>query len=256
MHLQYGHSTSRASTGAILHLIGLATLVVLLFLAATTLADPAITPIAHLPRELSHIGTDSIVRPKEPLKAIYPQAAIDSGKGCDLWLRVFINKKGRADTVAVFSLSDSSCGFLEAAAAAAYNGKFYKKKGGYWGYMPFRFVCDASLGCQAPADTVVTSAFGDSARFSAPKMIKTVNPKYPEVSKLFRESGKVYVRSLVSRSGEVLAADIVCSSGYPRLDWVALDAAYKNQYSPSFVDGKPSAVVITYKVTFSLEGER
>ena len=85
-----------------------------------------------------------------------------------------------------------------------------------------------------------------------PEMIKTVNPEYPEEAKAADDSGVVWIKALIDKTGKVREVQIQKSSGYKILDDAAASAAWKNEFKPALTDGKPVATWITYKVSFTL----
>jgi TonB family protein len=55
----------------------------------------------------------------------------------------------------------------------------------------------------------------------------------------------------ITAEGKVEAASVVESSGSPELDDAAVAAAYKFEFEPAEIDGKPAPVKITYRYVFS-----
>ena len=51
-----------------------------------------------------------------------------------------------------------------------------------------------------------------------------MNPKYPPMSKKLGKKGKVVLKALVDDSGNAKIVEIKQSSGYQRLDGIALEA--------------------------------
>lgn len=75
---------------------------------------------------------------------------------------------------------------------------------------------------------------------------------YPLMSQRFREQGTVRVRFLIKRDGTVNNAEIMRSSGYPRLDKAAMDAVKTWRFTPATEDGKPVDSWYQTELTFKL----
>lgn len=88
-----------------------------------------------------------------------------------------------------------------------------------------------------------------------PKLVKKVNPVYPEVAVLEKVEGVVVLEVTIDEQGKVKAARIVSYSP-PILNQAALDAVRQWRYEPFVKDGKAKPVTFTVTVTFSLDQER
>ena len=56
---------------------------------------------------------------------------------------------------------------------------------------------------------------------NAGDLVLTIRPEYPRASRSMGEEGEVLIRALVSVDGKISSAQVVRSSGYPRLDEAA-----------------------------------
>jgi protein TonB len=81
------------------------------------------------------------------------------------------------------------------------------------------------------------------------KLIRKVEPVYPELAKRARVQGKVVLVVTVDEEGSV--ADINIASGHPLLDEAAVTAVRQWKYSPTLLNGEPVSVIATVTVTFS-----
>jgi TonB family protein len=100
---------------------------------------------------------------------------------------------------------------------------------------------------------------GDAVRavgqIQPPKLIKQVNPVYPEKARQARVEGIVILEAKADEQGNVTDARILRS--IPVLDQAALDAVKQWKYEPMLIDGKPRKVVFTVTVRFMLkEGDK
>lgn len=79
-------------------------------------------------------------------------------------------------------------------------------------------------------------------------------PPYPPMSRRLGESGRVIVRVLIGTDGRAQDARIQKSSGYERLDQVALDTVRNRwRYKPGTRDGVPEAMWFNVPLNFVLE---
>jgi TonB family protein len=85
----------------------------------------------------------------------------------------------------------------------------------------------------------------------APKQIKDVRPDYPAVAQNARVEGIVILDAVIDVLGNVKDVKIIRS--IPLLDDAAIDAVKQWKYEPPLVDGKPTEVVMTVTVNFSLK---
>lgn len=80
------------------------------------------------------------------------------------------------------------------------------------------------------------------------KLVKKVEPVYPELAKRARVSGKVILILSVDEEGNV--ADVRLASGHPFLNDAAITAAKQWKYSPTLLNGAPVPVIVTAAVDF------
>ncbi len=85
----------------------------------------------------------------------------------------------------------------------------------------------------------------------APAIIKHVPPVYPADARDARIQGRVVVEATIGATGTVVEAKVVRS--IPLLDQAALDAVKQWVYEPTIVNGKPTPVIMTVTVNFTLE---
>lgn len=85
-----------------------------------------------------------------------------------------------------------------------------------------------------------------------PEMTFEQEPLYPKELQDKGIEGAVMVKAYVTKDGMVKKAEVGKSSGYEKLDQLALDAAYKNKFKPAYdKEGNPVGMWISYKVTFT-----
>jgi TonB family protein len=84
-----------------------------------------------------------------------------------------------------------------------------------------------------------------------PKLIKKVDPVYPEAAKKAEIEGTVILEATTDIYGRVVSARILRS--IPELDQAAIDAVKQWVYEPMIIDGEPKGIVFTVTCTFKLD---
>ncbi len=84
-----------------------------------------------------------------------------------------------------------------------------------------------------------------------PKMIKRVEPDYPQIARQARVEGTVILEATTDIYGRVKGVKILRS--IPLLDQAAMDAVRQWVYEPFLVNGKPREVSITVTLVFALD---
>ncbi|HOW86741.1 MAG TPA: energy transducer TonB [Candidatus Aminicenantes bacterium] len=96
---------------------------------------------------------------------------------------------------------------------------------------------------------------GDAVRavgdIKPPKLVKQVNPVYPEEARQAGVEGLVIIEAKADEHGKVVDARVLRSA--PPFDQAALDAVKQWIYEPLVIDGKPRRVVFTVTVRFALK---
>ncbi len=85
-----------------------------------------------------------------------------------------------------------------------------------------------------------------------PELAYGATPEYPLVAENRGISGRVWVKALVGKRGQVLVASVGRSSGSAWLDRAAVASAYDCRFKPAYKNGQPVEVWVTYKVDFRL----
>jgi len=84
-----------------------------------------------------------------------------------------------------------------------------------------------------------------------PKLLKTVQPVYPEEAKNAGIEGVVIIEARTDAQGKVVAATVLRS--VPQLDQAAVDAVKQWLYEPMLIKGKPTGIIFTVTVVFRLK---
>jgi TonB family protein len=85
-----------------------------------------------------------------------------------------------------------------------------------------------------------------------PKLIRPVDPTYPERVRKEKVTGQVVVQAVIEKDGTVARASIV-RPVHPDLDAATLEAVRQWRYEPARQNGKPVAVYMTITVDFRLK---
>jgi protein TonB len=80
-------------------------------------------------------------------------------------------------------------------------------------------------------------------------------PPYPPVSRRLGETGKVVLRVELDETGRVSAAQLISSSGHPRLDDAALAAVKAWRCQPAQRDGQAVRSVAVQPFDFTLQAQ-
>ena len=91
-------------------------------------------------------------------------------------------------------------------------------------------------------------------KIKPPKIIKMVEPVYPESARKAEVGGIVILEAKTDEKGNVLGTRILRS--IPLLDQAAVDAVKQWKYEPMVIDGKPFPVIFTVTVRFTLKESR
>ena len=84
-----------------------------------------------------------------------------------------------------------------------------------------------------------------------PKLVKEVQPIYPEVARVAEVQGVVILGVKTDEGGRV--KDVMVLRSIPLLDQAAIDAVRQWVYEPMIVDGKAVKAVFTATVRFQLK---
>ncbi len=114
-------------------------------------------------------------------------------------------------------------------------------------------VVKSSSSCSSDEDSC---DFSNHKRLKEPHslfkaVVKKVDPEYPPAARSVRANGKVIVRILVNKKGDVVAACVV--EGHPLLRAASLEAAreWKFKKNFGFVDSKPKERFAEADLTFN-----
>ena len=111
-------------------------------------------------------------------------------------------------------------------------------------------------GVVTPPPPVVTPPAAEPVRVGAhvrpPERIAYVAPVYPSLALTARVQGMVIVEAVIDDRGRVTSARVLRSDS-PLLNDAALAALKQWQYTPTLLNGVPTAVIMTVSVHFKLQ---
>jgi protein TonB len=84
-----------------------------------------------------------------------------------------------------------------------------------------------------------------------PARTKYVMPEYPEIARANKVEGVVILEAIIGADGKVASARVLRSK--PLLEQAALAAVSAWEYSPTLLNGKPTPVIMTVTVVFTLK---
>ena len=77
------------------------------------------------------------------------------------------------------------------------------------------------------------------------------NVVYPEIAKVNKLEGKVFIKAVITEQGEVASTEVVKSLSI-ECDKAAVDAINKVKFNPALKDGKPVKCEVVIPVQFKL----
>src|SRR5687767_1379545 len=102
-----------------------------------------------------------------------------------------------------------------------------------------------------PAPVAPSGPLVVGGHIKPPARTKYVMPEYPEIARANRVEGIVILETIIGADGKVAEARVLRSN--PLLDQAALAAVREWEYSPTLLNGKPTAVLMTVTVRFTLK---
>lgn len=113
---------------------------------------------------------------------------------------------------------------------------------------------------EAPSEKIVSGIVESSEKIEpiqatgdikSPKLIKRVEPVYPEIARQARVEGTVICEATTDIYGRVARVKVLRS--IPLLDQAAIDSIKQWIYEPRIIYGEPRGVVFTVTVNFNLK---
>jgi len=100
----------------------------------------------------------------------------------------------------------------------------------------------------------VVGSVSGGGKIMPPKLIKEVEPVYPEIARQARVEGVVIAEATTNVYGQVIEVKVLRS--IPLLDQAAVDALKQWVYEPMVINGTPRPVTFTVTLQFTLDDEK
>ena len=101
----------------------------------------------------------------------------------------------------------------------------------------------------APAAANVGTPIRVGGSIQSPRKIHDVTPVYPAAANAAGLEGDIHIEAVITREGNVASARVV--QGVPLLNAAALEAVRQWRYMPTTLNGVPTEVSMTVRVSFS-----
>lgn len=105
----------------------------------------------------------------------------------------------------------------------------------------------------APAPAAVPAPAQPRVVTSGVEYIQKPQPEYPALSRRMGEEGTVMLRILVNEKGRPEQVEVQKSSGYPRLDEAARQAALRAVFKPYIENGRAIPIYVPAPIRFQLD---
>jgi protein TonB len=102
-----------------------------------------------------------------------------------------------------------------------------------------------------PAPAASSDPVAVGGNIKPPARTKYVMPEYPEIARANKVEGIVILETIIGADGTVAEARVLRSN--PLLDQAALAAVRRWEYSPTLLNGRPTAVLMIVTVRFTLK---
>lgn len=182
------------------------------------------------------------------VNAKYPPEALKAGVSGKVVLEATTNKEGDVSDAVVIDghplLNPAALDALRQWKYEPYLIKGVKKPVKFTVVMNFKLHKDEKTGSNEEKPLVVSSD-------QKPKLIKKVNPEYPEDALKAGIQGKVVIEATTDKQGIVVEAKVI--DGHPLLNKAALKALKQWKYEPYIIDGEKKAVKFTVVMNFHLD---
>ena len=223
------------------------------------------------PDESGFIEVDKAPTLKSQLKPAYPKLAKLAGIEGTVYLKLLISEKGNVEKAkveqGVKDMLDNAA--IDAAKKASFSPAMLNNKAvKVWVILPVAFKLEIEN--RGEERTVERhkhkpnqlSKNEDEPGIDEfipvekmPDLVNQVNPVYPEEAKKNGIEGRVWVKALVSKEGNVKKA-VAVKSDNEIFNQAAIEAAMKYRFTPAMQSGKPVAVWVVMPFKFELDGEK
>lgn len=215
----------------------------------------------------------------------YPKEASKTGAEGSVWVKILIDEKGKVRVARILEDSGTDVGFEEAALSAAikstwkpaikngkrvpiwvtYESAFYLNitddgrpirqiERWHWSARADEVSLNSGYDWQKPAEEDGPDMDEFIEVENRPEKVKDGFISYPEEARKAGMDGSVWVKVLISRSGQVAQAMVVKESGCEcGFEESALWGAINCKWKPATFENQPLALWVTYEIKFVLK---
>ncbi len=182
----------------------------------------------------------------------YPAAARQLGVGGLVVALCYVDETGKvADAVVLASNTAHMLNLSALSAAMEWRFPRQRDPSGVfadgWRILPFQFKL-----VESPATDTTSAASGD---YVSPRIVRSVEPEYPEDARRRRIDGTVIYRATIAADGKLIEARLE-AGGDPLLEKAALEALERMLFVPATRDGKSVQGQISVPFTFGTPREK
>ena len=110
-----------------------------------------------------------------------------------------------------------------------------------------------AVNVEAPLPAIIapTEPIPVGGQIKPPSRTRYVIPEYPAIARANRVQGLVILEAIIGADGRVTSARVLRSN--PLLEHAALEAVKEWEYTPTLLNGRPTPVIMTVTVQFTLK---
>jgi TonB family protein len=199
------------------------------------------------------VSKDDVKPPKllKKVNPVYPEDARKRGVQGTVILEAKIDESGRViDTMVLRSVPELDQAAVDAVKQWVYEPMVINGQ-------PMKAVFTLTVRFQLGEKDIEEFAAGAvkvKDQIKPPRLVKVVDPVYPEIARQSRVQGAVILQARTDVEGRV--KDVMILRSIPPLDQAAMEAVKQWAYEPLVIDGQAREAVFTVTVRFDLSGEK
>ena len=191
----------------------------------------------------------------------YPPPARQMGIGGLVIVLAYVSQEGKVEDATLLASNTAHLLNLAALSAATeWEFAVLRDAAGVaadgWRLLPFQFKLAAEGTDVPPVEPALTdSVIPPVAAMVPPRVLRRVEPDYPEVARQKRLTGTVIYKVEVDAAGKLVRTELV-QGVHPILDAEALLAVERTRFEPALRNGVPMAGVTILSFDFGKKGKR
>jgi TonB family protein len=220
---------------------------ILAFFLLSGTAVPAGPGLARQETKGSELENPKLIKKVEP---VYPEEARKAGIEGPVVLEATIDAEGNVSQVKVLKGEHES---LNKAAAEAVKQWKYEPAALKGKPMPVNFTVTVMFSLKD--NEAETRKPAERSEHQGPKLVKKVNPTYPEEARKEGIEGTVILEATIDTDGNVAEVKVL-RGGHESLNKAAAEAIKQWKYEPAIIEGKAMPVNITVTIKFSPDKDK